>query len=101
MSILHILIVLLSLIPSPVVAREPSTSRYMYPNASIFAWANGACPNGSASIHDPVYVEAGRLSGVSYCIFPSPDIAVAPNAFCPAGFKRNSANRCIDQREKP
>jgi hypothetical protein len=88
-------------VPALAQAREPASARYVYPNASVFAWPQAQCPNGSAPISDSVYMEAGRLNGVTYCIFPVPEIAIAPGSYCPAGFTRLSGDRCLDQRVKP
>lgn len=101
MSRIAVLIFIIALVPALAFAREPSGARYVYPNVSVFAWNGTTCPNGSGVIHDPVYVAAGHLSGIIYCLFPVPEIAVEPNGFCPTGFKRTSADRCFDQRSKP
>ena len=77
MSRFIVLFAIIALAPALAVAREPPDARYVYPNVSVFAWSGSACPNGSSSIHDPIYLDAGHLSGVLYCLFPSPQIAVS------------------------
>lgn len=101
MSSIAILILCFLITPALVFAQDGAQTRYLYPAASIFAWGSATCPNGATPIHDPVYADAGRLSGVVYCLFPSPDIAVSAGARCPLGFEPSSKNHCIDRRARP
>ena len=87
-----------ALLPDLVLAEDTDRTRYIYSAPSIFAVFHSACPNGSSPISDPIYRDAGRLSDVVYCIFPSPDIAVPSGAACPPGFAVLGKDRCVDKR---
>lgn len=85
-------------LPSAVLAADAAPARYVYPTASIFAWAGSTCPRGSATISDPVYRDLGRQSGAVYCVFPARELAANADGTCPEGFARSSRGRCADQR---
>ena len=87
-----------ALMPVIALAEDTERTRYYYPTSSVFAVFHSNCPNGSSSINDPIYRDAGRLSDAVYCIFPAPDIAVPPGAACPSGFAVAGKDRCVDKR---
>ena len=84
--------------PAFAQAEDTEAARYYYPTPSIYAFSGTTCPNGSSEINDPIYINAGRVSNVVYCLFPSPEIYVAPGKLCPARFEATGKNRCVDKR---
>lgn len=98
MSRIVFLFLFVALASASARAEDTAYVRYSYPTASIFAFQGSTCPNGSNPISDPIYIDAGRLSNVVYCLFPSPEFTVAPGAPCPSRFEKIAKDRCLDKR---